>query len=56
MKRIRMLMSDVLLFAQIVFFWPFVYLVMLPLRRMDRVLGTQGFARMVRLVKTIANR
>ena len=46
---------DLVVFTQILVYWPFAILVMLPARWLDRRLGTALFARLDRLVRAIAS-
>jgi hypothetical protein len=51
---LRNLARDLLVFAEILLYWPFAALVMLPARWLDRRLGTSLFQRLDRLTRAIA--
>lgn len=54
--RLRNLSRDLLVFAEILLYWPFAVLVMLPARWLDRRLGTSLFLRLDRRTREIAGR
>ncbi len=47
---------DLLVFAEILLFWPFAVLVMLPARWVDRRLGTSLFPALDRFTRAVARR
>ena len=51
---LRNLATDLLVFTEILLYWPFAALVMRPARWLDRHLGTSLFARLDRLTRSIA--
>ena len=51
----RALFQDFVTFVEILVYWPFVMLVMLPIRSLDRLLGTRFLPPLVRLTKYIGN-
>jgi hypothetical protein len=52
--RAKNLALDLLVFSEIVLYWPFALLVMKPAQWMDRRWGTRLFPRLDRLVRRIA--
>ena len=52
---LRNLAWDLLVFTEILLYWPFAVLVMRPARWLDRHLGTSIFRRLDRLTRTIAD-
>jgi hypothetical protein len=52
--RLRNLVWDLLVFVEILLYWPFALLVMLPARWLDRRLGSSLFERLDRLTRVIA--
>ncbi len=55
LQRGRNLAWDMLVFAEIVVYWPVAIAVMLPLRRFDRRFGTRLFDRLDRMMRAIAD-
>lgn len=55
MRRAKNLAWDMLVFAEIVLYWPFAIMVLLPLRRFDRWFGTHLFAALDRVMRAIAD-
>ena len=55
LERPKNLVWDMLVFAEMVTYWPFAIIVMLPLRRFDRRFGTSLFAALDRLMRAIAD-
>jgi hypothetical protein len=53
---LRNLGRDLLVFAEILLYWPFAVLVMLPAQWLDRRLGTSFFSLLDRLTREIADR
>lgn len=51
----KKLLLDFFVFSQILLFWLFAFLVMLPLRQLDRRLGTRLFQYMDRFTRFIAD-
>jgi hypothetical protein len=51
----RPLLRDLITFVEILLYWPFVVLVMLPVKQVDRLLGTRLLPPLVRLTKFIGN-
>jgi hypothetical protein len=51
---LRNLAWDLLVFVEILLYWPFALLVMLPARWLDRHLGTSLFQGLDRLTRAIA--
>jgi hypothetical protein len=49
------LVRDFSFFVQVIVFWPFAYLVMLPMKVIDRFFGTRMLASTIKLIKFIAN-
>jgi hypothetical protein len=52
--RLRNLVWDLLVFVEILLYWPFALFVMLPARWLDRRLGSSLFERLDRLTRVIA--
>ena len=52
---LRNLAWDLLVFTEILLYWPFAVLVMLPARWLDRHLGTSLFPLLDRLTRAIAD-
>jgi hypothetical protein len=55
LQRAKNLAWDMLVFAEIILYWPFAIILMLPLRHFDRRFGTHIFAALDRLVRSIAD-
>ncbi len=55
LQQAKNLAWDMLVFAEMVLYWPFALMVMLPLSRLDRWFGTSLFARLDRLMRAIAD-
>ncbi len=53
---IKNLLIDFFVFCQILLFWLFAFLIMLPLRLLDRLLGTKLFHYVDRFTRSIAER
>lgn len=49
------LIRDFVTFLEMLFFWPFALLVMLPLKYMDNILGTKMVQPLIRFMKYVAN-
>jgi hypothetical protein len=56
LQRLRNLGRDLLVFAEILLYWPFAVLVMLPALWFDRRFGTSFFRPLDRLTREIAGR
>ena len=54
-KRTKLLLIDLMMFIQIVLYWPFVFLVMIPMKYFDEIFGTKILKRTINLMKIIAN-
>lgn len=54
-QRAKNLAWDMLVFAEIILYWPFALVVMLPLRRFGRRFGFNLFAALDRLMRAIAH-
>lgn len=54
-QRVKNLGWDLMVFAEILFYWPFAVLVMKPAQRFDRRFGTRVFAVLDRIMRSIAD-
>jgi len=55
LQALKNLVRDMLVFAEIVLYWPFAVIVMLPLRYLDRRFGIHVFPLVDRIVRAIAD-
>jgi hypothetical protein len=53
--RVKNLMWDMLIFAEMLLYWPFAIVIMLPIRRFDRRFNTNIFPSLDRLMRAIAD-
>lgn len=54
-QRARNLAWDLLVFAEIILYWPFAFLVMRPAQRFDRLFGTKIFPLLDKTMRAIAD-